>query len=96
MVGNHNPKRLAPRGLGWDIKGEGFGYMSCGELINAGAFGHTGFTGTSMWVEPESRLVVICLTNRVYTAPEKNQADMMRFRARLHNLLVAMYADEVD
>ena len=89
MTANHNPRKLAPRGLGWDIKGEGFGYMSCGELMRSGAIGHTGFTGTSFWMEPESGLTVILLTNRVHFARDKNQPEMMRFRPRLHNLIVS-------
>jgi CubicO group peptidase (beta-lactamase class C family) len=89
MTANHNPRKLAPRGMGWDIKGEGFGYMSCGELMRAGAIGHTGFTGTSCWMEPETGLTIILLTNRVHLAREKNQPEMMRFRPRLHNLIVS-------
>ncbi len=92
MTANHNPRRLAPRGLGWDIKGEGFGYMSCGELMRPGAIGHTGFTGTSLWIEPDTGLTVILLTNRVHMSREKNQADMIRFRPRLHNLAVSLFA----
>ncbi len=90
MTANHNPRKLAPRGMGWDMKGEGFGYMSCGELMAAGAIGHTGYTGTSLWMEAESGLTVILLTNRVNIAREKNQPDMMRFRPRLHNLIVSL------
>ncbi len=90
MTANHNPLKLPPRGLGWDIKGRGFGYMSCGELMAAGAIGHTGFTGTSVWMEPEGMLTVILLTNRVHIAREKNQPDMISFRPRLHNLIVSL------
>jgi CubicO group peptidase (beta-lactamase class C family) len=91
MIANHNPPRLPPRGLGWDIKGEGFGYMSCGELIHPGAIGHTGFTGTSLWMEPDTGFTVILLTNRVHMARERNQPEMIRFRPRLHNLAVSMF-----
>ena len=90
MIANHNPRRLPPRGLGWDIKGEGFGYMSCGELMQPGSVGHTGFTGVSLWIEPDSGMTVILLTNRVHMARERNQPEMMRFRPRLHNLVVSM------
>ncbi len=93
MVANHNPSRLPPRGLGWDMKGEGFGYMSCGELMQAGAIGHTGFTGTSLWMDPQDGLIVVALTNRVNIARDRNQPDMIRFRPRLHNLLVATFCD---
>lgn len=93
MIANHNPERLPPRGLGWDIKGEEFGYSSCGELTRAGAIGHTGFTGTSLWIEPREGLIVIALTNRVNISRDKNQQDMVRFRPKLHNLLMAAYSD---
>jgi len=93
MISNHNPRKLPPRGLGWDIKQEGFGYMSCGDLMRPGAFGHTGFTGTSLWIEPETGLVVIVLTNRVHIARDKNQPDMLRFRPRLHNMVVSLVGE---
>jgi len=93
MTSNHNPRKLPPRGLGWDIKGEGFGYMSCGELMAPGTIGHTGFTGTSLWMEPDTGFTVILLTNRVHIAREKNQPDMIRFRPRLHNLAVALFGE---
>jgi CubicO group peptidase (beta-lactamase class C family) len=91
MIANYNPPRLPPRGLGWDIKGEGFGYMSCGELMQPGAIGHTGFTGTSVWMEPDTGFTVVLLTNRVHMARERNQPEMVRFRPRLHNLVVSMF-----
>lgn len=91
MTSNHNPRRLPPRGLGWDIKGEGFGYVSCGELMSPGSIGHTGFTGTSLWLEPDSGFLVILLTNRVHMARERNQPEMVRFRPRLHNLVVSLF-----
>lgn len=93
MTSNHNPPRLAPRGLGWDIKADTFGYTSCGALMRKGAIGHTGFTGTSLWMEPESGLTVIVLSNRVNISRDRNQADMLRFRPRLHNMLVCLYGD---
>jgi CubicO group peptidase (beta-lactamase class C family) len=50
------------RGLGWQTcPGDG----SCGQYLSKSAFGHTGFTGTSMWIDPERDLFVIVLTNRV-------------------------------
>jgi len=48
------------RGLGWQTcPGDG----SCGQYLSTRAFGHTGFTGTSMWIDPEHDLIVIVLTN---------------------------------
>jgi CubicO group peptidase (beta-lactamase class C family) len=52
------------RALGWDTPAP---VTSAGSYFSARAFGHTGYTGTSMWVDPESELFVILLTNRTYT-----------------------------
>ena len=55
------------RGLGWDIDSPYSG--SRGELFPVGSFGHTGFTGTSMWIDPGSQSYVILLANSVHPAP---------------------------
>ena len=56
------------RALGWDTKSaEG---SSAGTLFSPRSFGHTGFTGTSIWIDPERQLFVILLTNRVYPTRE--------------------------
>jgi CubicO group peptidase (beta-lactamase class C family) len=51
------------RALGWQTCSGG---GSCGQYLSARAFGHTGFTGTSLWIDPERDLFVIVLTNWVY------------------------------
>jgi CubicO group peptidase (beta-lactamase class C family) len=51
------------RALGWDTPS---GRSSSGNYFSARAFGHTGFTGTSLWLDPERGLFVVLLTNRVY------------------------------
>ena len=60
-------KRSLPdstRALGWDTKSaEG---SSAGTLFSADSYGHTGFTGTSIWIDPERQLFLILLTNRVH------------------------------
>jgi CubicO group peptidase (beta-lactamase class C family) len=50
------------RALGWDTPSKG---SSSGNYFSARSFGHTGFTGTSIWIDPEKDLFVILLTNRV-------------------------------
>lgn len=50
------------RALGWDTPSKN---SSAGNYFSARSFGHTGFTGTSMWIDPEKNLFVILLTNRV-------------------------------
>ncbi|HJX27112.1 MAG TPA: serine hydrolase domain-containing protein [Thermoanaerobaculia bacterium] len=58
------------RALGWDTKSaEG---SSAGTLLSPRSFGHTGFTGTSLWMDPERGLFVILLTNRVHPTRENN------------------------
>jgi len=51
------------RGLGWETCSGG---GSCGAYLSMRAFGHTGFTGTSMWIDPERDLFVIVLTNWIH------------------------------
>jgi len=52
------------RGLGFDRKSEGF--SSAGELTGSQTFGHLGFTGTSLWIDPDEDIAIILLTNRTY------------------------------
>src|SRR5204862_3556494 len=52
------------RGLGWDI--DSSYSANRGELFPIGSFGHTGFTGTSLWLDPGSKSYVIFLSNRVH------------------------------
>jgi beta-N-acetylhexosaminidase len=72
-------RRAAPgssRALGWDTPE---GNSSAGSLFSAASFGHTGFTGTSIWVDPEQDVFVVLLTNRVNpTRDNQRQAAMRR------------------
>jgi CubicO group peptidase (beta-lactamase class C family) len=54
------------RALGWETCAGG---ASCGQHMGERAFGHTGFTGTSIWIDPERDLFVIVLTNRIHELP---------------------------
>ena len=72
------------RGLGWDIDSS---YSSNrGELFPVGSFGHTGFTGTSLWIDPVTRTYVILLTNRVH--PD-GKGDATPVRARVATAVAA-------
>ena len=77
------------RGLGWLIKANED--APAGDLFNAGAFGHTGFTGTSLWVEPARRLVVATLTNRVY--PGRHIMGIHPFRRAIHDAIATIVDD---
>jgi CubicO group peptidase (beta-lactamase class C family) len=72
------------RGLGWDTKSEKG--SSAGDLFSAKSFGHTGFTGTSIWADPEKNLFVVFLTNRVY--PSRENTKIISFRPQLHNSII--------
>lgn len=76
------PDAPGKRPLGWDIKApEG---SSAGSLFGPRTFGHTGYTGTSVWIDPEAAVFAVLLTNRIH--PNDSNADAMGvFRARLHD-----------
>ncbi|MEK3917685.1 serine hydrolase [Paenibacillus sp. FSL H7-0331] len=54
------------RGLGWEVWQGQPVIPSCGQSWPFGSFGHTGFTGTSLWIEPHSELIVVFMTNAVH------------------------------
>jgi CubicO group peptidase (beta-lactamase class C family) len=59
---------------------------SCGALMSPTAIGHTGFTGTSLWIDQERDVYVVLLTNRVHPTRE-NQA-LPRLRPRFHDAVM--------
>ena len=59
---------------------------SAGTKLDASAFGHTGFTGTSFWCDPTRRLAIVCLSNRVH--PTRKNRKISAFRRALHDLVV--------
>jgi uncharacterized protein YbbC (DUF1343 family) len=61
------PDQPILRGLGWDLDSPYSGNR--GELFPIGSFGHTGFTGTSIWIDPSTRTYVILLANSVHPTP---------------------------
>ena len=64
------PTASVLRGFGWDIDSP-FS-SNRGELLPVGSFGHTGFTGTSMWIDPTTRTFIILLTNSVHPRGKGN------------------------
>lgn len=65
-----------------------------GDLMSGSAYGHAGFTGTSLWVDPELGLYVTLLTNRVH--PERDASTMPWLRPRFTNLAVTAVLAELD
>jgi CubicO group peptidase (beta-lactamase class C family) len=74
------------RGLGLALRAPN-GPM-CGRYFSEDAYGHTGFTGTSLWIDPAQDLTVIVLTNRVYFGRANDDATY-RFRVAVHEALSA-------
>ena len=72
------------RALGWDTKSDSG--SSAGDYFSKNSFGHTGFTGTSIWADPERNLFVVFLTNRVY--PSRENIKILKVRPQLHNAVI--------
>lgn len=77
--------KFGDRGLGWGIKSVD-GYSSAGSKFSSASFGHTGFTGTSIWVDKDRGVFVILLTNRVH--PTRNNTKIRGFRPILHDAVI--------
>lgn len=72
------PQNLVPessRALGWDTPS---GRSTAGTLMSSASFGHTGFTGTSLWLDPERQLAIVLLTNRVHPSRENSRIGPVR------------------
>jgi CubicO group peptidase (beta-lactamase class C family) len=82
------------RALGWDTCG---GQGSCGKYLSDHAYGHTGFTGTSLWIDPDREMFVILLTNRVHAARAKRPATVIGdVRADLSDAAALAVTDNPD
>lgn len=65
-----------------------------GRYMSLDTYGHTGFTGTSLWIDPAIDLTVIILTNRVYFG-RKNDDEMYKFRIAVHEAVSKPFAEAV-
>ncbi|MBQ4090199.1 MAG: beta-lactamase family protein [Clostridia bacterium] len=84
-IRNRTPGFDVHRGLGFHLGGTTQNYL--GDLLPPESFGHTGFTGTSIAVDPTTGFYVILMTNRVH--PTRDNLKLMRFRRAFHNALYA-------
>jgi beta-glucosidase-like glycosyl hydrolase/CubicO group peptidase (beta-lactamase class C family) len=82
------PQQLSggTRTLGWAVPTEG---GSSGHYFSAHSFGHTGFTGTSIWIDPDRQLFVVLLTNRVH--PTRENSKMHQVRPALHDAVMQAF-----
>jgi CubicO group peptidase (beta-lactamase class C family) len=72
------------RALGWDTM---LPTSSCGTKMSASAFGHTGFTGTTLWIDRDREVYVVFLTNRVN--PTRENTQIQKVRPALHDAVIA-------
>ena len=86
-IRNYTPGFDVHRGLGFHLAGTEYNYM--GDLFPECSFGHTGFTGTSVAIDPTTGFYVILLSNRVH--PTRESEGLFRFRRSLHNALYAEF-----
>jgi uncharacterized protein YbbC (DUF1343 family)/CubicO group peptidase (beta-lactamase class C family) len=85
------PGQPAVRGLGWDLDSA---YSSNrGDLFPIGSYGHTGFTGTSLWVDPFTDTYVVILSNRVH--PD-GKGDVTPLRAKIAGVVASAVVEDVD
>ncbi len=77
------PLSNGTRTLGWAVPTEG---SSSGHYFSTHSFGHTGFTGTSIWIDPDRQLFVVLLTNRVH--PTRENQKIAQVRPALHDAVM--------
>jgi CubicO group peptidase (beta-lactamase class C family) len=75
--------RGSSRALGWDTM---LPSSSCGTRLSSRAIGHTGFTGTSLWIDPVQDLYIVLLTNRVH--PTRDNNTLKGIRGEIHDLIL--------
>lgn len=80
------PNAVEVRGFGWDI--DSSFSTNRGELLPVGSFGHTGFSGTSMWIDPYSKTYIILLTNSVH--PRQAGVPVVSLRSRVANAVASV------
>lgn len=76
------------RAFGWDTPAD---RSSAGRYFSADAFGHTGYTGTSLWIDPRLDLFVVLLTNRTFTGA--SALDVLRVRSAVHEAVARAISD---
>jgi CubicO group peptidase (beta-lactamase class C family) len=83
FIGQRTEIPGSSRALGWDTM---LPTSSCGTRISPRAFGHVGFTGTSLWIDPDRSVYVVLLTNRVHPTPDNTA--ITQVRPALHDAII--------
>ena len=84
----HSQSQTCRRGLGFDRPEKAPGKASpCGSLAPASVYGHTGFTGTCFWVDPDNQIIYIFLSNRVHPTRDNNRLSTLGIRSRIQDAI---------
>ena len=89
-VKNFTPGLAEARGLGFQLKPPMPALSAMGDLMEEGSYGHTGFTGTSLYVDTRDGLWGVLLTNAVHFG--RNKTEFFRYRRRFYNAMVSDFA----
>ncbi|HWP44270.1 MAG TPA: serine hydrolase, partial [Blastocatellia bacterium] len=81
MISAHSLPTSQMRGIGWDVN-TSFS-SNRGDLFPVGTFGHTGYTGTSIWIDPASETFVVLMTSRVHPSDKGNVTRLRSFVASI-------------
>ena len=89
MTSNHTAGKGQNRGIGWMLACPG---SAAGDLMSSRSFGHTGFTGTSLWIDPVRGIYGVLLSNRIH--PRRDNDGIFRVRRIFHNLMILQYGGQ--
>lgn len=81
------------RGLGWDKPNDHNTQLHVSAYASADAYGHSGFTGTAAWVDPQYDLIYIFLSNRTYPDASNNRLNQQKVRVRIHDVVYKAMED---
>ena len=74
--------------------GQPSGKASGGVYLGDNSYGHTGFTGTSLWIDPDNRIIVILLTNAIHPKRENKNRVYFDWRQKLHSSVYESLGDK--
>ena len=88
--------KISRRGLGWDKPDKrGGNYSPCSDSTPISVYGHTGFTGTCTWVDPDNQMIYVFLCNRTYPHSWNGLLSKLSIRSRLQEVIYKKYLDKV-
>jgi beta-glucosidase-like glycosyl hydrolase/CubicO group peptidase (beta-lactamase class C family) len=82
------------RGLGWDKPLLHSKSSHTSQYASKSSFGHSGFTGTYLWIDPKNETILIFLSNRVYPDAKTNKLAQLNIRTDIHDLIYEILKDE--